>query len=246
MFTKPIRLETTDNNRLANFKDTNALAKQVLESIDETKTKEVNPNFVADDLRVDDSRRLTFNCPKCGDSYVRSVKGRMHYGKGCRRFCDEEDNDPNVVSATEAPRLKSVKNGEVLARLKLFQEEKGSKALMGEMPVCNRSKLNFKCADCDKTFASSIRAQSGYCPPGQPHLNFVDGTFNNVSVSSSSSSSSSSSAAVSGSIPTTSMMSELQSRCPECQFKMAMNRARKQMGNDVESGKKGFYGGLAF
>jgi hypothetical protein len=229
MWTRAVRVRTTDKNRISNFSQTNTLVSRAISQIDEEKTKEVNPNFDINDMRVDDFRRVGFKCPCCGQSYIRTLKGRLHHLKGCPQGCDREDVDPNVVSAfvqksaknssSSYSKLKDARGGDVLKRLVLFSD-KGSKELLGEIPTTSTNVYKFKCCDCgEKTFENTVRAVAGNTTNiyGLPHLTVEPNSFEN----------------------------ELANRCAECQHKYAMKYAFKKMGND-ESCKKGFYGGLNF
>lgn len=200
MWVRSNRLETTNLSRLSNYKESNILAKNALAEVNVEATSKWNATYNPDDMRVDDWRSCAFTCGKCGSTYRRSMKARMHYLKGCKNGCDDAACDP--VLNPQVPKLKSIKNGDVLARLQLNDAEKGDKALMGERPIHDHHLFKFKCVDCDKTFENSIRAVTGSAKKGMEY-NTVSGHE-----------------------------LELANRCEECRFGYCMKSARKLMNDE--------------
>jgi hypothetical protein len=238
MWTRAVRVQTTKQNRLVGYR---ARLAPVIDEIDVEESVKKVATFSVDDLRVDDFRRAAFRCSRCGDLYSRSLKGRVHYGKGCPRGCDAEHNDlavphaqfliegapstPSTAAAAAAaqPTPSIVATAGVASKTTLREHgkgvldrlqlcsEKGSKERLGDLPAWCRSQFNFKCADCAAVFPMTVRAQTGVQALGMPHLGVAS-------------------------------LTELCCRCPACRHKLAMGKAAKLIGD----GTKGYYGGLAF
>lgn len=231
-WTRSVFIETTDKKRAVLFKR----HERIIGEINKEKSVEIDNNFDVNDLRTDDSRRVFFTCPKCGDTYRRTMKGRVHYQKGCRHYCDSEQVNALLLSRSEVPSLKALAaeskhpskqqsasatvasaaagtsfkkvTATVLERLQLFSDKGNKEKLAESTAIWSAGKFNIKCADCDTVFETYLRAVTGAARPGSVSLQD---------------------------------MADVQNRCMCCRHKLLMAKARENMLDE-----KGYYGGLNF